>query len=114
MEEGEIIERYFATILKGDKYHREGEVIEISESNIEEVQTNGLRLLVVSHHDGFDDYAIWHTYPVSIQMRKYRLDLISISLLEGGDRSNRPGWEDEILSDRFDYEGSKDWTDRWP
>lgn len=106
MNENDIIEMYFATILVGDEYHKEGETFKIDEAFVKEVQENGLRLRI-ENPNFRDDVSVWHWYPVSICKKVYRLDLIEVQTMEGGDRSDRPGWESLIKHESIDYGGGR-------
>lgn len=106
MKENDIIEMYIATIKVGDKYHPEGEEIRVSDFSLDEVLKNGLRLRC-EDPEFRDDISVWHWYPVYITKKTYRLDLIGSETMVGGDRSNRPGWEDEIKKETIDYGGGR-------
>lgn len=106
MKENDIIEMYFATILVGDKYHQEGEEIRISEFDLEGIKNKGLRLRI-ENKEFREDIGVWHWYPVAISKKVYRLDLIEVQTLEGGDRSNRPSWENVIEKEVIDYGGGR-------
>ena len=106
MKENDIIEMYFATILVGDEYHQVGEEIRISEFDLEGIRNKGLRLRIEDPKFR-DDIGVWHWYPASIRKKVYRLDLIEVQTMEGGDRSDRPSWENIIEKEVINYGGGR-------
>jgi len=106
MKENDTIEMYFVKLLVGDEYHKEGEVFKIDKEYVKDIQARGLRLKI-ENPEFRDDVGVWHWYPVTIVKKTYRLDLIETQTVDGGDRSNRPGWEDEIKHESIDYGGGR-------
>ena len=107
MEE-KTLTRYIATILLGDKYHKEGEEHIVSEYNIDKIKGEGLRIIVKE-----DRYkTVWHLYPVSLKKCVYRLEPISEEPIEGGDRDYQNRYSNKIGYDWREEE--YDWREHWP
>ena len=108
----ETITRYIATILVGDKYHKEGEEHVISEWNLDKTKSYGLRL-EVEERKGIDECTIYHLYPCSLRKVVYELNPIEETPIEGGDRDHFEKTGCGKIG--FDiWEPQKDWTERWP
>lgn len=110
MQENETLTRYIATILVGDEYHKAGEEHIVGQYAIENTKKYGLSLEVEGK---WRDEVRHHLYPVSIRKCVYRLDLIEIETVEGGDRSDpmlyKHGEVGLEVDDLHDY----DWKDHW-
>ena len=111
MKENETMTVYVATILDGDKYHKAGEEFDVCKWQLDDVKENGLRL-PIEDNEFRKDYHFYHWYPVSICKKTYRLDLIEMESIPGGDRKNNP-YEPIIKVDYVDVT-DRDWKERWP
>lgn len=109
MEEYETITKYYAVVKEGDEHHKAGEVCPIAEYQLDDVKKRGIRLKV--SEDRWR--TCYHYYPVYITKKVYRLDLIEVETLEGGNRDEYRKWGETIGRDYHDNETS-DWKDRWP
>ena len=76
---------------------------------LDDVKEHGLRLKV--RENKWD--TIYHFYPVYIKKKVYRLDLIEIESMPGGDRDKYRKWGETIGYDKVDKE-EYDWKEHWP
>lgn len=95
--------RVVATILKGDKYHKEGEEIIVPSYQVNKTINEGLSLPI---NDNITRQ-IYHIYPVSLRKLTYKLELTAIETINGGNTS-----DNNIQYDSIDFTDN-DWKNRW-